>query len=541
MAKILIVDDLHENREFLSAVLVHHGHVVVQAGDGAAALTSARTNLPDLVITDVLMPVMDGYELFKQLRFDSTTSHIPVVFYTAHYGEREATALALTSGVSSVLTKPASSKEVIDTVNLVLRLDSNVDPAAERNAVSDSFNRDHLQLLTDKVSEKASELRVANARLRAIINIGLEFSSERDADSRLDTVCASARDLFGASYAALGIFNGDGRTVLRSYCAGVDAPSWLETESAIQGMLSNVVATRRAIRGANPVVNAQHLRRYLITPIASPGHVYGWLCLVRVDGTEFGEDDEQLVVALSGQVGRIYELDNEILERHRAEAELQKQHDLAQLYLDTAEVLLLGLDVEGRITMINRNGCNLLGWTESELVGADFAEMCLPEGIRNELRARLPQLHAGLFPTSVNAVLTKSGAERRIEWHNTVLRDESGGVTGSFSSGNDITEEFQAIGALRKAEERMRFALKSANVGIWDLDFITGVLEWSDVLEEQYGLQPGTFPGTFDAFIECIHPDDRAAALKTIQDHTATGGDFVILNRGVRPTDQRGT
>ena len=536
MTSIMIVDDLQANRDFLRTVLSHHGHSVVEAADGIEALRLARAEPPDLVITDVLMPHMDGYELFKQLRLDAMTGHIPVVFYTAHYGEREATSLALANGVASVLTKPASSEDLLNTVARVLSLDPHKSLVTKEIELSDSFNGDHLRLLTDKVSEKAGGLRAANARLRAIINIGLQFSSERDSSSRLNVVCESARDLFGASYAALSIFNVDGQTVLRSYCAGADAPTWRETEAGIGGMLANVVANRQAYRGWVESGNTSRSRRsYLVTPIASPSRVYGWLCLVKVDGTEFGEDDEQLVLALSGQVGRIYELDNEILERERVEFELRQQRDLAQLYLDTAEVLLLGMDVEGRITMINRNGCNLLGWTESELVGSDFADMCLPEGIRNELRGRLQQLHAGLFPTSVNAVLTKSGRERRIEWHNTVLRDEFGGVTGTFSSGNDITEEFQAIGALRKAEERMRFVLKSANVGIWDIDYTTGLLEWSEVLEQQYGLKPGTFPGTLDAFVQCIHPEDREVAARNIQEHTVSGGDFLIQNRAAWP------
>jgi len=536
MALILIVDDLHANREFLAAVLIHHGHVVVEAEDGIEALRLARAEPPDLVITDVLMPLMDGYQLFEQLRLDLTTSHIPVVFYTAHYGESEATALALDNGVASVLTKPTSTEELIGTVDRVLSLDPQNNCKKKSVVLSESFSRDHLRLLTDKVSEQAGGLRSANARLRAIINIGLQFSSERDSASRLDIVCNSARDLFGASYAALGIFSLDGRAVLKSYCAGVDAPTWLETESAIGGMLANVVVTRKPFRSSNDGEGRTRPQRsYLVTPIASPTRVYGWLCLVKIDGTQFEEDDEQLVLALSGQVGRIYELDNEIFQRQRVELELRQQRDLAQLYLDTAEVLLLGMDVEGRITMINRNGCNLLGWTESELVGADFAEKCLPEGIRTELRGRLQQLHAGLFPTSVNAVLTKSGKERRIEWHNTVCRDEFGGITGSFSSGTDITEEFHAVRALRKAEERMRFVLKSANVGIWDLDYKTGVLEWSEVLERQYGLQPGSFPGTFEAFLECIHPEDRAASLKTFRDHETSGGDFMLPHRTLWP------
>ena len=66
------------------------------------------------------MPVMDGYELLRQLRLDPATSAIPVVFYTAHYGEREARALALSSGVADVLAKPADSAAVLEVVGRVL-------------------------------------------------------------------------------------------------------------------------------------------------------------------------------------------------------------------------------------------------------------------------------------------------------------------------------------------------------------------------------------------------------------------------------------
>ena len=95
MATILIVDDLSANRKFLIAILGHEGHRLIEAADGHAGLAAVRAERPDLVITDVLMPVMDGYEFVRQLRLDPATSPIPVVFYTAHYGEREARELAL--------------------------------------------------------------------------------------------------------------------------------------------------------------------------------------------------------------------------------------------------------------------------------------------------------------------------------------------------------------------------------------------------------------------------------------------------------------
>jgi len=104
MATILVVDDLAANREVLMALLHHRGHRLLEAQDGHQALAVVRSEHPDLVITDVLMAVMDGYEFVRQLRLDPTTRATRVVFYTAHYSEREARALALSSGVSDVLT-----------------------------------------------------------------------------------------------------------------------------------------------------------------------------------------------------------------------------------------------------------------------------------------------------------------------------------------------------------------------------------------------------------------------------------------------------
>src|ERR1700726_4784389 len=120
MATILVVDDLSANRQVLVTLLRYHGHRMIEAADGRGGLAAAHVEPPDLVITDVLMPVMDGYEFVKQLRLDPATSRIPAVFHTAHYGEREARALALSSGVSYVLTKPTEPEEVLTIVGRAL-------------------------------------------------------------------------------------------------------------------------------------------------------------------------------------------------------------------------------------------------------------------------------------------------------------------------------------------------------------------------------------------------------------------------------------
>jgi len=119
-ATILIVDDLPGNRRFLATLLRDQGHRVLEASNGREGLAAVLAEHPDLVITDVLMPVMDGHEFVRELRLDPHTGRIPVLFFTAPYSEREARELSRSAGVSFVLTKPADSVEVLKIVSRVL-------------------------------------------------------------------------------------------------------------------------------------------------------------------------------------------------------------------------------------------------------------------------------------------------------------------------------------------------------------------------------------------------------------------------------------
>ncbi len=98
MARILIVDDCAVNREVLETVLRYGGHDVLEAVNGAAALEVARRHRPSLIITDIVMPGMDGFELTERIHQDADLRDTPIIFYTATYRTREARALAGTIG-----------------------------------------------------------------------------------------------------------------------------------------------------------------------------------------------------------------------------------------------------------------------------------------------------------------------------------------------------------------------------------------------------------------------------------------------------------
>jgi len=120
MATLLVVDDDAPSREFMRTLLTGRGHRVEQASDGDLALAMAARRPPDVVITDVLMPGLDGYGLARALRGEPATRHIPIVFNTGQYGPREIRPLADACGVRDVILKPARPSAVLATVESLL-------------------------------------------------------------------------------------------------------------------------------------------------------------------------------------------------------------------------------------------------------------------------------------------------------------------------------------------------------------------------------------------------------------------------------------
>ena len=115
MARILVVDDHEDSRDFLTEYLSFHGYEVVTAGNGLEALDRLAQDSIDLVLMDLALPVLDGWEATRRLKADAATSHVPVVAVTAHSpGELHQRALA--AGCEQVLTKPFAPTELAATV-----------------------------------------------------------------------------------------------------------------------------------------------------------------------------------------------------------------------------------------------------------------------------------------------------------------------------------------------------------------------------------------------------------------------------------------
>ncbi len=136
-----------------------------------------------------------------------------------------------------------------------------------------------------------------------------------------------------------------------------------------------------------------------------------------------------------------------------AERRLREERDRAQRYLEVASTLVVVLDSQGRVELINRQGCELLGFEEQELLGRDWLEMVVPTEDRLDARLAFLRLVSGVEPpgeTLETFVRMKSGDTRKIAWRNAVLRDAEGTITAVLRSGEDVT-------ARRNAEAQVTF------------------------------------------------------------------------------------
>ena len=175
-------------------------------------------------------------------------------------------------------------------------------------------------------------------------------------------------------------------------------------------------------------------------------------------------DAEKRPVALVG-------LSLDITEEIRQEQALLQERDSTRNILATVEAMIVALDTEGRITLVNRKACEILGYREEDLIGQDWFATCLPRSIDvDQVREVFKMALAGNLAGSEyyeNPVRTRSGEERLVAWHNSIIRDKDGNIIGGLSAGEDITERKQNERERQQREQYQRALLDNFPFAVW--------------------------------------------------------------------------
>jgi len=179
------------------------------------------------------------------------------------------------------------------------------------------------------------------------------------------------------------------------------------------------------------------------------------LCVSHRDGRTIPVEVSISVVSVGGR-RLVQSIFRDITERKRAGDALEREKSRAQRYLDVAGVMLMVIGADQRVSLINKRGSEILGYDEEEIIGKNWFDTYMPARTRSEARSVFDKLMRGETESAAyfeSPVMTRTGEERMIAWHNTLLRDEEGAIVATLSSGEDIT-------ARKLAEEQAQSRLQ---------------------------------------------------------------------------------
>jgi signal transduction histidine kinase/CheY-like chemotaxis protein len=346
--KILVAEDDPEARELLLLLLGGGGYDLLEAADGLEALALVRAELPDLLITDIVMPRMDGYELVRKLREDERVANTPVIFCSASYHEREVREMARSLGVKNTLSKPFDFKTVRTTVDAALASRTSTEPS--------------------EAAEPARPALVdggAQERLSALVAFSRRLFGQTDPVAIVQSTCHAARDILLAQCAQLVITDGaDARYACTASGLAQDELDKLLATRMYRDLLESLESGGCALFPMSPVEAAEHsgigrpgrFVSMLGVPIASAAQSYGYLCVLnRIGLPGFTEEDLSVARAIAAQVAVAHEnarrhqaLQKEVERRAEMETEVRRlNQDLEQRVADrTAELEVANRELE---------------------------------------------------------------------------------------------------------------------------------------------------------------------------------------------------
>lgn len=183
MKKILIVDDMEENLYMLESLLTGSGHEVITSKNGVEALERLKNHSFDLIISDILMPVMDGFQLCRKCKSNDTTKSIPFIFYTATYTDKKDEQFALSLGAARFVVKPVEPTDLMEIIESTLKDYKNgliISPEIPVEEDAPEFLKEYNERLVRKLESKMIDLEKQSKILQQV-NEELKKALEQEA------------------------------------------------------------------------------------------------------------------------------------------------------------------------------------------------------------------------------------------------------------------------------------------------------------------------------------------------------------------------
>ena len=478
--RVLIVDDREDNRYLLRMLMQGHGFEVEEALQGQQALERARARAPDLVISDLLMPVMDGYTLLREWKADAALQGVPFMVYTATYTEAKDAKLALDMGADAFLVKPAEPEVFIERVRAMLAKASQ-QPADVRAPVLSgaSMLKMYNEVLVHKLEQRSLELEQRLLELDAahqqILRLNRLYAAlsetnqaivhTRSPEELLDRVCRIAVERGGLRMAWVGLLNAKTDEVVPVARCGA-APDWFDRLAPLRAQGPARVPAELAFFLGKPYVSNDLLAdpqvELIHADLLHNGFLSGACFLLNVDSEVVGSltlfaaekdffDAERLNLVTEMVSDVCFALSNfqKEAQRRQAEERLRISEEAIRLNSSAVEASANGIVIFAHsaqgwaIIHVNPAFERITGYSLQEAAGQSPALLVQTDreqmGVQ-EITAALREEREG------NAILRNYRKDGTLFWNDLSMapvRNGQGEVTHFVGILNDITDRKQ--------------------------------------------------------------------------------------------------
>lgn len=466
--KVLVVDDNPIDRMMLIKMLNANGYDVVEARNGLEALEVISSEKPDIVISDIMMPVMDGYMLLRQIRKSKSTKELPFVFYSASYVTEKDMELAVSLGVSRFIIKPIEPRQLLQEISQTLfDISSGKLKTVETIPIKDEeYLKEYSRRIFNKLEEKLSQLE-------------REIEERKRVEEELRKSEAQFRATFEQSAIGMASVDIEGRI--------------LETNRILQHMLG---------------YKDEELREKLFTDLIHPDdvelykdqfmelingrkdHYFIKIRYIRKKSMVFWV---RLTVSLvrdsKGDPDFAISMVEDITERKEAEEKLQQSEEkyrtLVQNILDGVFIIQ-----DMKIQFANDAFGKIIGYEVEDIIGKDLRDFIAPENreMVSDYNARRQLGESILSEYEIN-IIFKGGNIRKtaIISAGLILYQGRTAIMGTLK---DITERKQAELLLRRSKEFAEIVLNSINdpISIINVKDFT-IIDTNKAFLEIYGIE----------------------------------------------------
>ncbi len=465
---VLLADDDPVQLKLVRLILANAGYRVVTAADGREALRVARRERPDAILSDVLMPGLDGFDLCLAVRRDPDLAHIPVVLITSHYLEEEDRRLARRAGANEFLCRPTGYDRAPESIARSIEIgapplpgeDASALKAAHVHRLSEQLER---QLAANAGISRRCSLQAAQLALMQGLCHSLAVRS--DFESALGDILASCLDSAGISRGAVSIRSGRAAGIFHAVgLRGTDAAR-LEALLSAEGMPAEVAGAtshvaipdeRTPPAWGRALLDLLGVERALLVPLDAGGERIGFLVLASSTTDLRADDARQFAELLAGHISQAILFVRMISRLTLSEAR----------YRGIVEATREGIwtfDEAGRTTFVNARMAAMLDLPLEQVQGMRVVDL-LSEDDRAAAEHWLARNEAGASEAREFRIRRPDGSELFVLVSANPVLDEAGRYRGGLAVVSDLTEHKRIQAQLMMSDRMVSVGTLAAGV-----------------------------------------------------------------------------